>query len=48
MTIAYELGKTLEEVGGMSIDEFGKWIAYFNVQAERERRQKNGIKSRRN
>jgi hypothetical protein len=37
MTLALEMGKDLDEVLGWPPGQFAEWVAYFNVQADRER-----------
>lgn len=43
MTIALELGKTLDEIGEISLDELTLWIAFFK---EQERKIQKNSKSR--
>lgn len=40
MTVALELGKSLDEMNNMSLDEFGKWLGYFEAVRRREKRNK--------
>lgn len=35
MTVAFELKKTLDEIGHLTMNEIGEWLAYFTVHQER-------------
>lgn len=32
MTLAYELGRTEEEILAMKPDEFARWVAFFRIK----------------
>ena len=42
ITLALELGRTLEEIGEISVEEYNEWLAYYNV-----REAKNGYSTER-
>lgn len=35
IALADRLGKTIEEIEGISIEEYNEWIAYFKLTEER-------------
>lgn len=39
MKIAYELGKTEEEILALSSEEYSRWVAFFKIKAEQEKKQ---------
>lgn len=39
MFIAEQLGKFESEILGLSISEFARWIAYFRIKVEEEKKQ---------
>jgi hypothetical protein len=38
MTLADRLGKTIDEIEKISIDEYNLWVAYFKLTEERQKR----------
>lgn len=40
MRLAHELGKTESEIMDLSPDEFGRWVAYFRLEDEREAKER--------
>lgn len=45
MVVAYELGKTVDEIAHLSPEDIAYWLAFFKV---REKRIEQAIKRRRN
>lgn len=46
MTLAYELGKTLEEVSCMSLEEIYQWMAFFKVRHEEQEKMRRQAESK--
>jgi hypothetical protein len=38
MKLAYELGKTEKEIEALPPDEFGRWVAFFQILDEQEKK----------
>lgn len=38
MKLAHELGKTEKEIEALPPDEFGRWVAYFQIVDEQEKK----------
>jgi hypothetical protein len=36
--LADRLGKTISEIEEISIDEYNEWVAYFKLDAERQKK----------
>lgn len=37
MKIAYELGKTEDEILSLTGEEYSRWVAFFKIKAEQEK-----------
>lgn len=47
MRLAYELGRTEEEVGEFTPDEFARWTAFFDILFNPKNKSKVSPKTRR-
>jgi hypothetical protein len=46
LSLAHELGKSLDEVKSWSLEEVKLWLAYFKVKAELEEKERAKRKNR--